>query len=60
METVRVPFSFIVQWDDRMAYWDMPIGWVAGDVRWGGRSDRGDDQDAEPVEHIPVGEFRNV
>lgn len=49
-----VPFLLVVRWTDA-------IGWVqptAGDVRIGGRRDRGDAQDIEQVVHIPITDFR--
>lgn len=30
---------------------------VESDIRWGGRNDRGDDQDMEPVCHFPLASF---
>jgi hypothetical protein len=30
------------------------------DVRWGGRTDRGDPQDVEPVAHLPMAAMRRV
>jgi hypothetical protein len=30
------------------------------DVRWGGRTDRGDPQDVEPVVHLPMATMRRV
>lgn len=52
----RVPALLVVNWAD-------VVGWVnlaqAGDwkVRSGGRTDRGDWQDVEPVVEIPIEEF---
>ena len=56
--SIGINCILLVQWADSM-------GWVqmAGDdwkVRVGGRKDRNDWQDIEPVTHIPVGEFKEV
>ena len=48
----------LVQWTDHMGWVDLSNNdW---DAKIGGRKDRGDWQDIEPVVHIPISEFNNV
>ena len=48
----------LVQWADQMGWIDMLNNkW---DAKIGGRKDRGDWQDIEPVVHIPISEFNIV
>ena len=55
-----VRFLVGIGWDDATAYWKMPADWEPVIVNWGGRTDRSNALDEEPVVHIPVGWFRNV
>jgi hypothetical protein len=48
-----------VQWEDRLGVTKAPI-MPAGGVVMGGRKDRGDEMDVEPVVHIPVSAFETV
>ena len=51
--------SLIVQWTDRIGITRLcPDGVITPDVFWGGRKDRGDDQDQETVIHIPIERFK--
>lgn len=50
------PFLLVVEWDDSLGY-HVCDGRAARDIRVGGRRDRGDWQDIEPVVHIPVKDF---
>jgi len=48
----------LVQWADSMGWVQMTNDdWK---VKVGGRKDRGDWQDVEPVTHIPISEFKDV
>tara|TARA_R110000772_G_scaffold94505_1_gene192450 strand:+ start:1681 stop:2103 length:423 start_codon:yes stop_codon:yes gene_type:complete len=48
----------LVQWTDKMGWVRMPNKeWL---TKVGGRKDRGDWQDVEPVAHIPVSEFKVI
>ena len=56
--SIGIGCILLVQWTDSM-------GWVKMDgdnwkVRIGGRKDRNDWQDVEPVTHIPIAEFKEV
>lgn len=46
-----------VRWNDKDAVHRIPSGHIKYDIAWGGRTDRGDWQDTEPVVHIPTTEF---
>jgi len=51
-----VPFLLVVQWADA-------TGWVIptlDDVRVGGRRDRGESLDIEPMVHIPISSFKRL
>lgn len=53
--TFRLPSFLVVQWTDALGYVDFQ---KAGyDLRIGGRKDRNDPADQEPVLHIPVERF---
>jgi len=45
-----------VRWNDRDGVHEI-TEYAEADIRWGGRKDRGDWQDEEPVVHIPVDDF---
>ena len=53
------PFLLVVQWNDFLGT-HVCDGKAAKDIRVGGRRDRGDWQDVEPVVHIPVSSFFEV
>jgi hypothetical protein len=57
-------FHFIVEFDDGIFYAPLQIelDYVAKefDIGWGGREDRGDSQDMEPVIHIPINKFFRI
>lgn len=45
----------LVQWSDKSGWVKIdPDGWS---IKWGGRRDRADWQDSEPVVHIPISDF---
>ena len=44
----------IVEWEDCIGYTQLDGDWI---IKTGGRVDRNDWQDIEPVVHIPVTEF---
>lgn len=53
-----VPTFFVIAWPDGVYYHEIsddlfPIG-------WGGRIDRGDSADVEPVAHIPAENFKSL
>lgn len=56
-KATEIPFVVIVEWNDGI-YWNK-IDKV-GEIGFGGRKDRGDWQDIEPVVHIPVTDFRQL
>jgi hypothetical protein len=53
------PFVLIVEWNDGI-FRHVCDGTATRDIRVGGRRDRGDWQDIEPVVHIPVEQFTEV
>jgi hypothetical protein len=56
--SIGVNCLLLVQWSDQMGWVDMcKHKW---DAKMGGRKDRGDWQDIEPVVHIPIFEFNIV
>jgi hypothetical protein len=64
-EQFGVPAVLTVSWpEEEPQYTLLNAARTAGyRIEWGGRDDRGDDQDKEPVIHIPVehfGLFRNA
>lgn len=52
-----LPFLLVIEWDDCLAYLKAQ---GIGPLRFGGRSDRGDWQDQEPVVDFPVDEFKRI
>jgi hypothetical protein len=55
-ERTNLPFLLIVQWTDA-------LGWIqpsARAVQMGGRRDRADCADVEPVVHIPIKDFKLI
>ena len=55
-EKAGVPFYLICRWTDVIGY----TSTFKGDIRLGGRYDRGDDQDPDLWMHIPVTQFVNL
>ena len=53
-----LPVFLVVGWTDGAGWTSLHQRDWARDVRIGGRTDRGDAQDTEPVVHIPVFEFK--
>jgi len=53
--SVGVPALLVVRWNDVVGYIDLRP--IALDVQVGGRTDRGDAQDIEPVCMIPIKDF---
>lgn len=53
----NVPFVVIVQFNDKLAFCETKH---AAPISWSGRTDRGDQQDLEPVVHIPVSSFKVI
>ena len=55
---IGIKCILLVQWTDEMGWVDLSNNeWP---VKIGGRKDRGDWQDIEPVAHIPISEFNIV
>lgn len=55
-ERAGVPFYLVYRWTDAIGY----TGAFKGDILYGERCDRGDDQDADLWMHIPIGQFVNL
>jgi hypothetical protein len=55
-ERAGVPFYLVIRWTDVIGY----TSTFSGEVRLGGRYDRGDDQDPDLWMHIPVTQFVNL
>ena len=53
---LSVRFAYVVEFEDGM-YWSEPYNYS---VAIGGRIDRGDPKDIEPLAHIPLDQFRKV
>lgn len=51
------PFAIVVRWTDCLGYL---IVKSIEDIRWGGRRDRGDAADLEPMAHWPTESFINL
>lgn len=57
--TAAVPFIVSVQWTDGLFY--LPVdNTTPFDLGYGGRKDRGDWQDMEPVVYVPTSLFKEV
>jgi len=53
-QRTNLPFMLVVQWTDS-------LGWVTPTfdaIHIGGRHDRGDREDEEPMVHIPIADFK--
>lgn len=57
-ERFRVPFILVIGYRDGIFFWKAED--IQLDVGHGGRSDRGDWQDMEPVVHIPIELFTRL
>jgi len=58
-ERTKKPFFLVVHWEDFLGY--IRINTLEGfKITMGGRTDRGDEQDKEPVVHIPVEQFKEL
>lgn len=53
-----LPFLLVVKWRDQTAF--CAPSKVAYEISFGGRFDRGDAQDVEPVALIPISEFKKI
>lgn len=53
-------FILVVNWDDEIGYLDCKKHTKEITVNMGGRADRGDAQDIEPVVHIPIYLFETL
>ena len=53
-----IPTFILVEWMDQTKYVKVPC--MTADIRMGGRIDRGNPDDHEPMIHIPITEFRPV
>jgi len=55
------PFFLVFEWGDQIVYGKWPPNTGMGyDIRWGGRTDRGQTGDEEPVIMIPNTEFKII
>lgn len=55
-QITKLPFFLVCEWTDKIGF--LKIHTVAGYcIRIGGRTDRGDAQDIEPVYYIPIDKF---
>lgn len=57
-EVLSVPYFLVVEFTDGI--WYCRAKGVRGELRYGGRVDRGDAQDMEPVVHVPMSAFKMV
>lgn len=55
-----VPFILLFSWDSDIYYWSVPQDISKLEVRSGGRYDRGDQFDIEPMAHIPRKLFKKI
>jgi len=58
----NIPFILVVNWDDEIGFLDCRkvVKEKLAEVNMGGRADRGDAQDIEPVVHIPIYLFETL
>lgn len=56
----EVQSKLFVRWNDVSSVHEVSPGGINYRIAWGGRSDRGDWQDSEPVVHIPVEDFEDL
>jgi hypothetical protein len=57
-ELTALPCYLFVEWTDRTGFIKLPPPNMT--IRIGGRSDRNDADDIEPVSHFPIGDFRSL
>ena len=55
-EAMNVPFLVVSRWTDYTGHYRIK-SLADLKIKWGGRTDRGDSQDVEPLYCIPVGDF---
>ena len=58
--SLGVPFILLFSWDSDIYYWSVPQDISKLEVRDGGRYDRGDQFDIEPMAHIPRKLFKKI
>jgi len=58
--STNLPFILVVNWNDEIGYLKCKEVIGAITVNMGGRTDRGDAQDIEPVVHIPIYLFETL
>ena len=58
--TTNLPFILIVDWEDEIGYLKCFEANQETTINMGGRKDRGDAQDIEPVVHIPIYLFETL
>lgn len=58
--TTKLPFILVVDWLDEIGYLKCHEAVNEITVNMGGRTDRGDAQDIEPVVHIPIYLFKTL
>jgi hypothetical protein len=58
-ELTSSEFVIMVQFDDELAYHKVELD-LPYTVKWGGRFDRDDEQDSEPMVHIPAVQFETL
>jgi hypothetical protein len=56
--THSIPALLVACWTDSMGITRVPLSGMR--IGWGGRTDRADDQDTEPVVYIPVDHFSKM
>lgn len=59
-EVSGAPFLLVIEWTDGVYFWKCPDDVTGYSVTNGGRTDRGDSQDLEPVVLIPTSEFKKL
>ena len=57
---IKLPFILVVSWDDEIGYLNCYEHLNEINVNMGGRKDRNDAQDIEPVVHIPIYLFETL
>lgn len=57
---VGIPFLLAVRFDDGLLWRDVTVFGDDWTISHGGRTDRGQEGDMEPVVHIPMSEFRRL
>ena len=57
-KVTNLPVTLVVKWVDKVGYVDLLN--CTGVVKMGGRNDRNDTQDVQPVIYIPMNNFREL